>query len=57
MSANTKKWINRGGLGLMVVGVVLIVAGGGNTGGAIDVVGIVAGAAGAVAVLIRELSG
>ena len=55
MSANTKKWINRGGLIGMIVGVVLIVIGGGDVSAATETVGIVAGIAGTVMVLIREL--
>jgi len=57
MSADTKKWINRGGLLAMIVGVVAIVIGGGDVGAATQTVGIVAGVAGTVLVLIRELLG
>ena len=55
MSANTKKWVNRGGLVGMIVGVILIVVAGGDVSAATNTVGIVAGIAGTVAVLIREL--
>jgi len=55
MSANVKKWVNRGGLIAVVVGIVLIVVGGGDTGAAINTAGTVAAVAGAVMVLIREL--
>ena len=55
MSANVKRWINRGGLIAVVVGIVLIVVGGGDTGAAIETAGIVATIAGSVMVLIREL--
>jgi len=55
MSANVKAWINRGGLIAVVVGIVLIVVGGGDTGAAIETAGTVATIAGAVMVLIREL--
>ena len=57
MSANAKKWINRGGLIGMIVGVVMIVIAGGDVGAATQTVGIVAGVAGTVMVLIRELLG
>lgn len=57
MSAEVKKWINRGGLIAMLVGVVLIVVGGGDVSAATETVGIVAGVAGTVMVLVRELLG
>jgi hypothetical protein len=57
MSANAKKWINRGGLIGMIVGVVMIVIAGGDVGAATQTVGIVAGVAGTVMILIRELLG
>ncbi len=57
MSANTKRWINRGGLIAVVAGIVLIVIGGGDTGAAIETAGTVATIAGAVLVFIRELLG
>ena len=55
MNATVKKWINRGGLIAVVLGIVLIVVGGGDTGAAIATAGTVATIAGAVLVLIREL--
>jgi hypothetical protein len=55
MSANTKKWINRGGLIAVVLGVVAIVVGGGDTSAALATAGEVATIAGAVMVLIREI--
>jgi len=55
MSANVKKWINRGGLVAMILGVVLVVVGGGDVAAATETVGIVAGIAGAILVLIREI--
>ena len=57
MSAEVKKWINRGGLIAMIVGVVLIVVGGGDVSAATETVGIVASVAGTVMVLVRELLG
>lgn len=57
MSANVKKWLNRSGLIAVVVGIVLIVIGGGDTGAALATAGTVATVAGAVLVLIRELLG
>lgn len=55
MSANVKKWLNRGGLIAIVAGVVAIVAGGGDTGAALETAGQVATIAGAALVLVREL--
>jgi hypothetical protein len=55
MSANVKKWINRGGLIAMIAGIVMIVAAGGDTTVAIGTVGTVAEIVGAIAVLLREL--
>ena len=55
MSANVKKWINRGGLLGVVAGIVLLVIGGGDTGAALETAGIVATIAGAAMVVIREL--
>jgi hypothetical protein len=55
MSANAKKWINRGGLIGMIVGVVLIVIGGGDVAAATETVGLVAGIAGTIMVLVREI--
>lgn len=55
MSAKVKKWLNRGGLILVAAGMVAITVGGGDTAAAIDVAGQVAGVAGAVVILIREL--
>lgn len=57
MNANVKKWLNRGGLIGVVVGIVLIVIGGGDTGAAIETAGTVATIAGAVLVLVREILG
>ena len=57
MSANVKRWINRGGLIAVVAGIVLIVIGGGDTGAAIETAGTVATIAGAAMVFIRELLG
>jgi hypothetical protein len=55
MSANVKRWINRGGLIGMIVGVVLIVIGGGDVSAATETVGVVASIAGTVMVLVREI--
>ncbi len=55
MSADVKKWVNRSGLIAVVIGIVLVVVGGGDTGAAIETAGTVATIAGAVMVLIREL--
>ena len=55
MSAEVKKWVNRGGLIAIIVGVVAIVIGGGDTGAALATAGTVATIAGAVAVLVREI--
>lgn len=55
MSEKTKKIVNRGGLIAMIVGVIAIVAGGGDPGSAIDTAGTAATIAGTVAVFIREL--
>ena len=57
MSANVKKAFNRGGLIAVIVGVVAIVIGGGDTGAAIDTAGTVATIAGAASILIREIFG
>jgi hypothetical protein len=57
MSANAKKWINRGGLISIVVGVVAYVATGGDAGTAGEIVTAAAGITGAVLVLIREILG
>ena len=55
MSENVKKWLNRGGLIAMVIGVVAIVVGGGDTGSAIETAGTVAAITGSVLVLFREI--
>ena len=57
ISANVKRWMNRGGLLGVVAGIVLIVVGGGDTGAAIETAGTVAAIAGAAMVFIRELIG
>jgi hypothetical protein len=57
MNANGKKWLNRGGLVAVIVGIVLIVVGGGDTGAVIDMAGTAAAVAGSVLVLIREVLG
>lgn len=55
MSAEVKKWVNRGGLIAVILGVVAIVIGGGDTSAALEMAGTVATIAGAVAVLVREI--
>ena len=55
MSENVKKWLNRGGLIAMVIGVVAIVVGGGDAGSAIETAGTVAAITGSALVLIREI--
>jgi hypothetical protein len=54
-SPKVKKWLNRGGLGLMVVGVVAIVVAGGDAQSALDTAGKAASIAGTVMVFVREL--
>lgn len=55
MSDNTKKWLNRVGVGLVVLGVVGIVAGGGNVETALSLGSIVAAGVGAAIALIKEV--
>lgn len=55
MSANVKKWVNRGGLIAIIVGVVGIVVGGGDPGAALATGTTVATIAGAVLILLREI--
>lgn len=55
MNPTVKKWLNRGGLVAMIVGVVAITVGGGDTSSALETVGEAAAIAGTVAVLVREL--
>ena len=57
MNANTKKWLNRGGLIGVIVGVVLIMVGGGDVPAALETAGTAATIAGGVLVLIREVLG
>jgi len=57
MNPKTKKWINRGGLVAMIIGVLLMVVGGGDTAAAIETAGKVASIAGSALVLIREVLG
>ena len=57
MSAELKKWINRGGLIAIIIGVATYVATGGDAGTAGSMVTVVAGITGAVLVLIREVLG
>lgn len=55
MSANAKKWINRGGLFAVIVGFILLTVGGGDTAAAVDTAGTIVSIGGALAVLIREI--
>ena len=55
MDPRVKKWLNRGGLIAVIVGMVAIVAGGGDTSAALETAGEVAAIAGTVAILVREL--
>jgi hypothetical protein len=55
MGANVKKWLNRGGLGAVILGIVGITIGGGDAGAAIETAGTVASIAGAAVILVREL--
>lgn len=55
MSANTKKWLNRGGLIAIAAGVVLTLVGGGDPSAALATGATIASVAGAVLVLIREI--
>lgn len=57
MNANVKKWINRGGLVAIVVGVISYVATGGDVGTAGEIVTVAAGLTGTVLILIREILG
>jgi hypothetical protein len=54
MSAETKKWINRSGIGAVGVGIVLILVAGGDTEVAITLAGKVAVIGGLIIGLIRE---
>ncbi len=55
MSSNTKKWINRGGLLAVVVGIALVVIGGGDPDAALESAGTMATIVGAALVFVREL--
>ena len=55
MSAQVKKILNRGGLIAVILGVVAIVVGGGDTSAALETAGTVASIAGAAVILVREL--
>lgn len=59
MSANVKKWMNRGGLVAVVVGLVLIGTAGGDPEAAIGtgqaIAGIVVAGIGAIGTFIREV--
>jgi hypothetical protein len=54
MSADVKKWLNRGGLAAVAVGIVLILVAGGDTEVAIILAGKVAVIGGLITGLIRE---
>jgi hypothetical protein len=55
MSADAKKWLNRGGLIAVALGIIGIVAGGGDTGAALELGGTVASIAGAIVLIIKEI--
>jgi hypothetical protein len=50
-----KKWLNRGGLIAIIVGIVAIVIGGGDTSAALETAGEAAAIAGTIAIFVREL--
>lgn len=52
-----KKWLNRGGLIVAVVGFVLVAIGGGDIKSATTIVGAAAAVAGEVMRLVREVMG
>lgn len=54
MSAKMKKVLNRGGLVALIVGVVAITIGGGDTSQALETAGEAAAIAGTIAVFVRE---
>ena len=54
---DVKKWVNRGGLIAMAIGVIVYIATGGSAATAGEVVTVVAGVTGTVLILIRELLG
>jgi hypothetical protein len=55
MSANMKKIINRGGLVAVIVGIVAVVIGGGDSVSVLEKAGEIAAIAGAVAIFVREM--
>ena len=55
MTAKMKKILNRGGLIAMIVGIVAITVGGGETSEALEIAGKAASIAGTIAVFVREL--
>lgn len=57
MKPEVKKWINRGGLLAVIIGVVVYMAAGGDAQAAGQTVAAVASITGAALVLIRELIG
>ena len=57
MNATVKKWLNRGGLAAVLVGVVLIIIGGGDVDATLQTAAVAATLGGALMVFIRELLG
>ena len=55
MSATVKKWMNRGGLIAVIAGIVMIVVAGGDTEAALQTAGLVAGIAGSLIIIVREI--
>lgn len=52
-----KKWLNRGGLVVAIVGIVMVVIAGGDTDSALRTVGIAATIGGEIMRLVREVLG
>ena len=55
MSAIVKKWMNRGGLLSVIAGIVMIVIAGGDPESALQTAGLVAGIAGSLIIIVREI--
>lgn len=55
MSADLKKLLNRGGLIVVIAGVVAITIGGGDTSSALETAGQVGAVVGSLLILVREI--